>query len=58
MKISNFRWLKCLKYKNNGNKSTGIVLNLIKIEKIEKIKVKKKYSFRSCIESTSENFKK
>ena len=45
-------------YKKIGSNITGIVLNLIKIEKIEKNKVKKKYSFRSFIKSNSENLRK
>ena len=39
--MSNFRSLKYFKNKNNGKTPTGIVLNLIKIEKIEKIVTKK-----------------
>ena len=33
LNISNFKSLKYFKYKNVGNKITGIVLNLTKIEK-------------------------
>ena len=41
-----------------GKKTNGIVLNFIKIEKIENIETRKKYSFFSSIRSISENFKK
>ena len=56
--MSNFRSLKYFKNKNNGKTATGIVLNLIKIEKIEKIATKKKYSCFSSLIFVSENFKK
>ena len=47
LKITNFNFLKYLKYKNIGKNTIGIVLNLIRIEKVENIKTKKKYSFFS-----------
>ena len=45
-------------YKNVGKKTNGIVLNFIKIENIENIETRKKYSFFSLIRPISENFKK
>ena len=56
--MSNFRSLKYFKNKNNGKSPTGIVLNLIRDEKIEKIATKKKYSCFSFFIFDSENFKK
>ena len=43
-------------YKNVGNKINGIVLNFIKIEKIENIEMRKKYSFFSSTRSISLKF--
>ena len=45
LKISKCKSFKYFKYRNIGKIIIGTELNLIKIAKIEKKKVKKKYSF-------------
>ena len=45
-------------YKYIGKNKIGIVLNFIKIEKIENTETKKKYSAFSYFEFVSENLRK